>query len=170
MDLDTTSVSWCLARGSIHTSAAKHATLHSLHWGRRNAEVRLRLHGENSNRFLDLLHSLILVLLELWPDLGVERCPNIEGSLYEFVAFIEPHLHPLGVRIWPEADDEEAVPLYYEALKINPKFEEGMFNVAFSLFQLGDYDAAEKWINRTSGNPEKKQVFQERIDNARRGE
>ena len=65
---------------------------------------------------------------------------------------------------------EEAVPLYYEALKINPKFEEGMFNVAFSLFQLSDYDAAEKWINRTSGNPEKKQVFQDRIDNARRGE
>ena len=53
---------------------------------------------------------------------------------------------------------EEAIPLYEQALSINPKFEDGMFNLSFVYFQLGQYELAEEWVNRTSKNPEKKKV------------
>ena len=58
---------------------------------------------------------------------------------------------------------KEAIPLYEQALRINPKFEESMFNLSFVYFQLGQYDLAEEWVNKTSKNPEKKKVFLEKI-------
>ena len=61
---------------------------------------------------------------------------------------------------------QAAVPLYLEALEINPRFEEGMFNLAFSYFKSGEYTAALEWVNKTQGNPDKKQVFLNQIQAA----
>ncbi len=61
---------------------------------------------------------------------------------------------------------ELAVDLYRQALRINPRFEEGMFNLSFALYQLGQYDEALEWVQKTSGNPEKKRLFLQRIEAA----
>lgn len=60
-----------------------------------------------------------------------------------------------------------AVDLYRQALNINPRFEEGMFNLSFALYQLGQLDEALEWVQKTKGNPEKKELFLQRIEAAR---
>ena len=65
------------------------------------------------------------------------------------------------------AEYERAIELYEQALLINPRFEEGMFNKAFAHFQLGQYEQAIELVNQTTSNPEKKQVFLENIESAR---
>lgn len=54
---------------------------------------------------------------------------------------------------------DEAVSLYLKAIYINPKFEEGMFNLAYAYTQLHEFDAARQWVNKTSGDPKKKADF-----------
>lgn len=61
---------------------------------------------------------------------------------------------------------ESAIPLYLKALQINSKFEEGMFNLAFSYYQVGAHEEALSWVNKTEGNPEKKSVFLQQIQDA----
>lgn len=62
---------------------------------------------------------------------------------------------------------EAAIPLYLQALEINPKFEEGMFNIAYSYFQIKQYDQALEWVNKVEINQEKKQVFLNKIEKER---
>jgi tetratricopeptide (TPR) repeat protein len=42
----------------------------------------------------------------------------------------------------------EAVPLFEKALEINPRYDEGKFNLCFVYFQLADYARAETWLSR----------------------
>ena len=58
----------------------------------------------------------------------------------------------------------EAVPLYLKALFINPKFEEGMFNLAYAYAQLHQFEESLKWVNMTSGDAKKKADFISEID------
>ncbi len=61
---------------------------------------------------------------------------------------------------------DQAIPLYLQALEINPKFEEGMFNLAFSYFQLKRYQEALDWVNKVEINQNKKAVFLQKIQEA----
>lgn len=61
---------------------------------------------------------------------------------------------------------ESAIPLYLKALAINSKFEEGMFNLSYSYYQTGALKEALSWVNKTQGNPDKKQVFLQQIQEA----
>ena len=63
-------------------------------------------------------------------------------------------------------DYHRAIPLYLKALKINSKFEEGMFNLSFAYFQTGALDESLAWVNKTQGNPEKKEIFLNQIQAA----
>lgn len=58
----------------------------------------------------------------------------------------------------------ESVPLFEKALEINPRFEDGKFNLSYVLYQLGDYSKALEWVNRidTFANP---QTGEERLKN-----
>jgi O-antigen ligase len=62
---------------------------------------------------------------------------------------------------------EKGAELYLKALEINPKFEEAMFNLAFAYYNLGKFDEAEAWVNRTQKNPKKKALFLENIEMGR---
>lgn len=42
----------------------------------------------------------------------------------------------------------EAVPLFEKTLDINPRFEDGKFNLSFVCFQMGDYAKALDWLSR----------------------
>lgn len=42
----------------------------------------------------------------------------------------------------------EAVPLFEKALEINPRYDEGKFNLSFVYYQMADYPRAEEWLNR----------------------
>ncbi len=42
----------------------------------------------------------------------------------------------------------EAVPLFEKALSINPRYDEGKFNLALVYLQMADYSASEAWLNR----------------------
>ena len=59
----------------------------------------------------------------------------------------------------------ESVPLFEKALEINPRFEDGKFNLSYVLYQLGDYSKAIDWLNRidTIANP---QTDEARLKNA----
>ena len=63
----------------------------------------------------------------------------------------------------------EAIPLYEQALKINPKFDEGLFNMSIAYYHLGKYQEALQCINRTTSNPEKKAVFLQKVQSAIEG-
>lgn len=49
----------------------------------------------------------------------------------------------------------EAVPLFEKALEINPRYDEGKFNLSFVYSKLGDYPRAAEWLSRvdTIANP-----------------
>ena len=59
----------------------------------------------------------------------------------------------------------KAVPLFEKALEINPRFEDGKFNLSYVWYQLGDYSKALDWLNRvdTVANP---QTDEARLKNA----
>jgi len=61
---------------------------------------------------------------------------------------------------------EKAIPLYIDALRINPKFEDAMFNLAYSYFQVNQFEKALEWTEKTSKNPKKKAEFIEIINKA----
>ena len=61
---------------------------------------------------------------------------------------------------------KEAIPLYLHAIEINPKFEEGKFNLAFSYYHLGQHQEALRWVNQVEGRADKKAVFLEQIQTA----
>ena len=49
----------------------------------------------------------------------------------------------------------DAIPLFEQALNINPRYDDGKFNLSFVYFQLADYPKAEAWLNQvdTIANP-----------------
>ena len=61
---------------------------------------------------------------------------------------------------------EKAIPLYLDALRINPKFEDGMFNLAYSYFQKNQFKEALEWTEKTQKNPKKKADFLQIINQA----
>ena len=54
---------------------------------------------------------------------------------------------------------EEAIPYFEKATYINPKYDEGKFNLAYSYTQLGNYDKALDWLSKvdTIANPKTKE-------------
>lgn len=66
---------------------------------------------------------------------------------------------------------QEAIPLFEKALTINPRYDEGKFNLAFVHFQLNDLDQSRAWLSKvdTIANPnnpvdrEKNQVTKKRL-------
>ena len=65
-----------------------------------------------------------------------------------------------------EGHYEKAVELYLKALAINPKFEDAMFNISYSYFQLNQFKAAKEWVSKTKSNPTKKEEFLHVINQA----
>ena len=61
---------------------------------------------------------------------------------------------------------EKAIPLYHDALKINPKFEDGMFNLSYSYFQLNLFEEAKVWAEKTKKDLNKKAEFLQTINAA----
>lgn len=59
---------------------------------------------------------------------------------------------------------EEAIPLYEQALSINPKFEDGLFNMSFCYLKLNKREQALYWLEKTRSNPAKKAAFLEAIE------
>ena len=47
----------------------------------------------------------------------------------------------------------EAIPYYEKALEINPRYEDGKFNLAFTWFQAGDKAMALEWLERVDTIP-----------------
>ena len=47
----------------------------------------------------------------------------------------------------------EAIELYQKALTINPRYDEGKFNIAYSWYALGDYTKALDWLSRVDTIP-----------------
>jgi O-antigen ligase len=61
-------------------------------------------------------------------------------------------------------DFEGAKELYHKVMFINPKFEDGMFNLAYVYAQLKDFDKAYEWVNKTKSNIQKKEDFIREIE------
>lgn len=50
----------------------------------------------------------------------------------------------------------EAIPLYEKVLEINPRYDDGKFNLAFTLYKSGDSPKAFEWLNRVDTIPNPK--------------
>ncbi|MDH3648101.1 MAG: tetratricopeptide repeat protein, partial [Saprospiraceae bacterium] len=61
---------------------------------------------------------------------------------------------------------DEAIPLYEQALRINPRFEEALFNMAFCLYSIGKPDEALEKVLRIPTESERKAVFIQEITKA----
>jgi tetratricopeptide (TPR) repeat protein len=48
---------------------------------------------------------------------------------------------------------QEAIPLLEQAVNINPRYDEGKFNLAYAWAQLGKLDSADYWLNRIDTIP-----------------
>ena len=59
---------------------------------------------------------------------------------------------------------QDAIALYKKALAINPKFEDGLFNISFCYLRLNEPEEALHWLNQTKKNPEKKAIFLPEIE------
>ena len=67
----------------------------------------------------------------------------------------------------------QAVDLYQQAIRLNPRHDDGKFNLAYALYELGDYKKALEWIERvdTVANPQTPALLeQNRTLKARRAE
>lgn len=62
---------------------------------------------------------------------------------------------------------EQAEQTYRSALAINPRFEEGRFNLSFVLAQLGRFDHALNQLDSIKGSPERKEEFRGEIERLR---
>ena len=60
----------------------------------------------------------------------------------------------------------DAIPLIESALRINPKFEEGKFNLAYTWAKLGDYAQAAAWLDRVDTIPKPQTAEQRRRNQA----
>jgi tetratricopeptide (TPR) repeat protein len=54
---------------------------------------------------------------------------------------------------------QESLPLFEKALSINPRYDEGKFNLSFVYYQMGDYTRSGEWLTRVDtiarpSNPE----------------
>lgn len=47
----------------------------------------------------------------------------------------------------------EAIPLYEQALRINPKFDDGKFNLSFVYFKVGDLPKSLEWLDKVDTIP-----------------
>lgn len=47
----------------------------------------------------------------------------------------------------------DAIPLFEQALEINPRYDEGKFNLAYAWYALGDPAQAENWVNQVDTIP-----------------
>ncbi len=63
---------------------------------------------------------------------------------------------------------QEAVPLLEQAVAINPKFDDGKFNLAYAWFQLADYPRALDWIARVDTLPNPQTEEQRQLNRATR--
>jgi len=48
---------------------------------------------------------------------------------------------------------KDAIPLYEQALRINPKFDDGKFNLSFVYFKLGDFPKSLEWLDKVDTIP-----------------
>ncbi len=74
-----------------------------------------------------------------------------------------PHFFPLlndyaGILV-QQGKLSAAEPLYQQALVINPRYAEGMFNLAYVLARQARYAEARNWVNQVQGHPVKKEEF-----------
>ncbi len=65
---------------------------------------------------------------------------------------------------------EEALPLYERALQINDRFEDALFNVAFSLSALGRHKEALTYVRQVPTESQRKQAFLQQIQARINGE
>ena len=49
--------------------------------------------------------------------------------------------------------NQEAIPLLEKAIDINPRYDEGKFNLAYGWTQLGDFQKAESWLDKVDTIP-----------------
>ena len=54
---------------------------------------------------------------------------------------------------------KEAIPVFEQAIKINPRYEEAIFNLAYVLAQSGRYDEAMDWLKKIKKDLVKKEEF-----------
>ena len=67
-------------------------------------------------------------------------------------------INNLGTCYAREENFDTAIDFFKEAIRINPKFEDSKYNLAFSLYQIGKYQEALSWAEQTKEG-EKKTLF-----------
>lgn len=112
------------------------------------------------------------VPLAWYQGIAVARLGDVPTSVGHFRDAYQ--LHPWSFQIidfyaaalMKSGKYRDAIPLIESALRINPKFEEGKFNLAYTWAQLGDYAQAAAWLDRVDTIPKPQTAEQRRRNQA----
>jgi len=97
------------------------------------------------------------------------RMKNYSAALTSFreAYTINPYnfnvINNYGSALVQDESYTESIDVYLKALEINPKFEDGMFNLAFSYLKLEQFEEAMSWVEKVEKNTEKKKLFKNEI-------
>jgi len=142
---------WQRIKGEIHTVAVLEA--HS----RGNFPVAQREAAAASNTFYE--YNDVTIPLQWFEGVAFYQMNRVNESVAAFeVAY---RLNPWAFQVINNYASalvragkyREAVPLFEQALNINPRYDEGKFNLAYAWYVLGDPGKATAWLNRVDTIP-----------------
>lgn len=126
---------------------------------------------ENAAKGTSSLYNVdgLVVPLQWYKGVSEYRMENYPAALISFKQAydINPYnfnvINNYGSGLVQNESYSEAVDVYLKALAINPKFEDGMFNIAFSYLKLEQFEEAMSWVDKVEKNIEKKELFKKEI-------
>jgi tetratricopeptide (TPR) repeat protein len=139
-------VGWYRMQGDIHTARLYQAQAKN-RWNEVVAEARRAENRwyEYSDVALPLAWHLGVAYYELKQ---MDRAIVELERAYRLNPWSFQVLNNYGATFAQAGRYRECVPIFEEALRINPRFDECKFNVAHAYYELGEYPKALEWLNR----------------------
>lgn len=138
-------------KGEIHTVAVLEAQAQA------NYPAMLREASAARNVFFE--YNDVTIPLQWYEGIALYQMNKIDEAVAAFGAAYR--LNPWAFQVINNYASalvranrhRDAIPLFEKALAINPRYDEGKFNLAFAWFALGEQAKAKDWINRVDTIP-----------------
>lgn len=142
---------WQRMKGEIHTVAVLEAQAQG------NFPAMLREATAARNSFFE--YNDVTIPLQWYEGIALYQMNRIDEAVVAFETAYR--LNPWAFQVINNYASSlvranrhrDAIPLFEKALGINPRYDEGKFNLAFAWYALGDRAKAKDWINRVDTIP-----------------
>ncbi|MCK6692566.1 MAG: O-antigen ligase family protein [Thermoanaerobaculia bacterium] len=142
---------WQRVRGEIHTVAVLEAQVQG------NFPAMLREATAARNTFFE--YNDVTIPLQWYEGIALYQMNKIDeavaafGEAYRLNPWAFQVINNYASSLVRANRHRDAVPLFEKALAINPRYDEGKFNLAFAWYALGDHAKAKNWLNRVDTIP-----------------